>query len=516
MKTPDTMQSALTIPDGDRVRAEVAVVGLGAGGSMAFHDLACAGIDVVAIELGSWHPTDEMTRREEQMLPQLFMEGASRATQDLAIRVLQGKGVGGSTLHNTNLCKRLPPSLLDMWSAEYGLSDLVTSQLTRDFEDVERLLNVHPVPPERVNRNNDLLDRGARALGWHTARLDHNRDGCKQSGFCELGCPNNGKQNAAKVLIPPSLSAGGRILTEARVDRIAHDGQRATALHVTACEPLTYREPSRFVVEADTIILAASATNSAALALQSKLPDPHSLTGTNLHMHPGAFVVGLFDEPVYSWQGVPQSMESTQFLTLRNPEADGSVWLVSGAAHPSSAAALMPGFGPAHGAMMRQYPHCAVLIAMLHDHSSGRVLPGDGGEHVQLHYRLGDHDRRALAQGLREGARLFLAAGARVAMIPTAPPRFVRHDREIEAIDASLIAPFSPSLVAVHPMSTMWMGSDPRRSVVDATGRHHHLSNLYVADGSLFPTSIGGPPQIPIYVMGRHVARAVMHAQKAS
>jgi choline dehydrogenase-like flavoprotein len=35
--------------------------------------------------------------------------------------------------------------------------------------------------------------------------------------------------------------------------------------------------------------------------------------------------------------------------------------------------------------------------------------------------------------------------------------------------------------------------------VTDPTGRHHHLENLYVFDGSLFPTSIGANPQLSIY-----------------
>jgi len=39
----------------------------------------------------------------------------------------------------------------------------------------------------------------------------------------------------------------------------------------------------------------------------------------------------------------------------------------------------------------------------------------------------------------------------------------------------------------------------PRQAVVDAAGRHHQLANLYVLDGSLFPTSIGANPQLSIY-----------------
>ena len=43
------------------------------------------------------------------------------------------------------------------------------------------------------------------------------------------------------------------------------------------------------------------------------------------------------------------------------------------------------------------------------------------------------------------------------------------------------------------------MGDDPKRSVTNCDGKFHHLDNLYVMDGSLFPTSIGANPQLSIY-----------------
>jgi choline dehydrogenase-like flavoprotein len=48
------------------------------------------------------------------------------------------------------------------------------------------------------------------------------------------------------------------------------------------------------------------------------------------------------------------------------------------------------------------------------------------------------------------------------------------------------------------------------RSVVDLDGRHHHLDNLYVFDGSLFPTSIGANPQLSIYGIVARLASALV------
>ncbi len=59
-------------------------------------------------------------------------------------------------------------------------------------------------------------------------------------------------------------------------------------------------------------------------------------------------------------------------------------------------------------------------------------------------------------------------------------------------------------VVSAHVMGGCPMGPDPARALVDERGRHHHVANLSVHDGSLFPTSIGANPQLSIYA---HAAR---------
>jgi len=492
---------------------EVAVVGLGAGGGMIFHELARAGLDVVGVEMGEYLRPEEVSPREDEMMPRLFQESGARATDDFSVSLLQGKGVGGSTVHNTNLCKRLPAPILEQWEAEYGLEWATSEALQEDFAYVEDLLEVRRIPDERVNANNRALERALDALGWEGGRLKHNRhhEDCRQSGFCEIGCPNNGKQNAAKVLVPGGLEAGGRVLTHARVDEILTRSGRARGLRGVAADPVSGREGDEFLIRADEVCVAASATGSAALLQQSGIPDPENLAGTNLHVHPGATVIGLFDgpddDPIRNWIGNPQSVDCTEFLQL-GPDARHRAWIVPGAAHPAGAAMFAPGFGASHGEMMKKYPHFAALIVMLHDHTGGRVRPGRG-EQVNIHYSLDADDYRQLATGLRGAARLMLAGGAREAVIPTSPPRRISTESDLEAIAPTNLGPLDPPLAAVHPMSTLWMGDDPADSVVDPRGHHHHVDGLWVADGSLFPTSIGGPPQIPIYTMGRRVARAI-------
>ena len=62
---------------------------------------------------------------------------------------------------------------------------------------------------------------------------------------------------------------------------------------------------------------------------------------------------------------------------------------------------------------------------------------------------------------------------------------------------------------SAHVMGGCAMGSDLRESVVDESGRHHHVANLSVHDGSIFPTSIGANPQLSIYAQAARMASAL-------
>jgi GMC oxidoreductase len=257
-------------------------------------------------------------------------------------------------------------------------------------------------------------------------------------------------------------------------------------------------------VRARVVVLAASAVGSAALARKSGLPDPHGQLGRGLRLHPGAVVAGTFEREIEGWHGIPQSYECTEHLS-HEEGSDKRVWIVTAFAHPIGAAAALPGFGAAHMASMRAYPKLAVLTAMVHDETSGEVGVDDAGRPV-LHYRMTPGDRAQLAKGLAACARILLAAGAREVSIPAIPPRRATTMAALDALDLSFVRPHAVPLTAVHPMGTMRMGEDAKSSVVSSTGEHHQVRGLFVADGSLFPTSIGTPPQISIYAFALHLA----------
>lgn len=502
------IHDAAHLPVPATLKAGLCVIGSGPGGATAAAVAAEAGLDVVLLEAGALVTPGEMNQREEDMFPRLYWHAGARTTVDRAVHIHQGRGLGGSSLHNINLCKRIPEVIRARWHREQPLERLDAAAWDALYDEVERLIGVSEIPAAMRSRHNDLLRRGCEALGWAGGPLAHNRTGCIGSGFCEIGCAFDAKNNALKVMIPRAVAAGATVLTHCQAVRIAHRGGRVEAVEAVALDATTGRPRGTVTIRAEQVCVAASATGTPALLLRSGVPDPSERTGRNLRIHPAVVAAGDFDEPVRAWEGIPQSWECTEWLDFGEDEDAHRLWIVTAFGHPMGVATMMPGHGEAHRAVMERYAHLGVFTAMLHDHTAGRVEP-EGDLDVAIDYWPDAADRRELMFGLAACARLLLAAGARRVLVPGSPVRVLRPGDDPASLADRPLERGDLDLTAVHPMASVPMGDDPRRAPIDGRGRHHHVDGLWVADGSLFPSSIGVPPQVSIYALGLHVGRAL-------
>ena len=506
--------STLTLPL--TIEADLCVIGSGAGGSSAATAAAEAGLRVVVLESGAFVPPESMTQREEEMLPQLLKANGGQTSADRAIKIHQGRAVGGSTVHNINLCGRIPEPIRKEWARDHGLEHLPAERWESLYQTVEELLGVSAVPEALWNRHNRLLGEGASALGWRHGGLKHNRTGCVGSGFCLLGCAYDAKNNAAKVLLPRLVAKGGQVLSRCQAVRIEHRRGHVEGVWDIALDPVHRRPLGHVSIRAPRVCVSASATGTAALLIRSKVPDPTGLTGSTLRIHPAPVAAGEFADPVRAWEGIPQTVECTEHLDfgaahpetgLPPTEPGNRTWIVPAFAHPVGTATMVPGLGSAHRQLMESYERLAVFTPMIHDQTKGRVKPqGDLG--LRIHYRPNEADRKEVAFGLVASAKLLFAAGARKVLVPAGGLRELVPEDNLDALQAEIAAD-PPELTAVHPMGTVPMGDDPSRAPVGSDGKHHHLDGLWVADGSLFPTSIGVPPQVSIYAMGLHVGGGI-------
>jgi choline dehydrogenase-like flavoprotein len=164
---------------------------------------------------------------------------------------------------------------------------------------------------------------------------------------------------------------------------------------------------------------------------------------------------------------------------------------------------------------MRELAHMQVVIALLRDgfhpeSPGGSVGLRSDGTPV-LDYPLTDYLWDGARRAFATMAEIQFAAGAKTVMpVHAAAASFTSWRDARAGIAALSLAPQVATVVSAHVMGGCALGPDPRRSAVDPTGRHHEVENLYVFDGSLFPTSIGANPQLSIYAVSAKLASGLV------
>jgi choline dehydrogenase-like flavoprotein len=489
--------------------AQVCVVGSGAGGSVVAAELAAAGKSVVLLEEGRYWTSEKFTQREEEMYPRLYRERGTKPTADYTVLVSQGRAVGGSTLASFCLCFRTPHQILAHWAERFGLDGLSHEALFGYFERVEERIGVKEMGPADLNANNRVLLRGADRLGFRGHFPRHNRTDCLGCGYCAIGCAYDRKGDALTTYIAAASKAGARVVPDAHVDRVRHE--RGVVLGVSGRVGRS-KGGMRFALEVDapTVVLAAGALESPMLWFRSGLPDRDRLAGRNLHLHPYVVVAGLFDETIASWEGIPHSYVVDEFLNL-DKSIDGGYLAIAASAQPIATAALLPGLGPDHRRLMEAYARTAGVAFFLHDRSRGEVKPDARGQAV-IEYRLEDADKQDVMSAMRRGCEILFAAGAKSVVLPYNDMVELHQRSEIGVIEERGILANDPLFLSFHPQGTLPMGSSPKISMVDAYGAAHAVKGLYVADASVFPTSVAVPPQITVMALASRTAERIAQA----
>lgn len=477
------------------VRCDACVVGSGAGGATAALSLARAGLDVAIVEEGGYFRRADFRPDPMAMMQTLYRDGGAMAALGAPhIPIAVGCCVGGSTTINGGTCWRTPPAKLVAWAEALQDPGLGPDAMGPLFQEIEADLGVAEVPPTVLGEAHRVFLEGARSLGIRHGVVRRNAPGCKGSGFCPFGCPSGGKLSMEASYIPRALEAGARLHTWTRAVALERRGD--------AIRAVVARTPSGQAVrvEADVFLLACGAPHTPLLLLENGLGGPR--VGRNLLVHPCAKVVATFDRPIDPWRGVVQGAYVDEWQ-------DEGILLLTGVVPPEFLAMSLEGVGEEHLRAMQRYRCSSMGGVLVSDSSTGRVRRGPSGAPL-LTYRMQPVDLRRAVRGVALAARVFLAGGAREVAVPLRGAPRLRTSEEAARLESAVVEPHALEVISVHPMGTAAMARTPDRGVTDSHGRVHGWKNLYVADGSLLPTSIGVNPQITIMALALRVARGVV------
>lgn len=482
---------------------DVVIVGSGPGGGAAAQVLAEAGLSVLVLEQGP--ATSRFRPNQDQTARYHMQEGGTVVAEGKTLfPIAAGRGVGGGTLINSALSFRTPDAVLDEWERTLKDDFWGIANVGAALDTVSEIVGVCITPEEVAGENNKLIARGVEKLGYEGGLAPRSTPGCKGCGICNYGCPTMGKASANLTFLPRAVNAGATIQADTDVVEILVEGGRAVGVRGVVRHPDSQEEVGQLTVKAPIVLLSAGAIGTPRLLWYSGVAELASgATGKGLHIHPGGAVLGVCDERIELWKG------ATQGAYCHVPGLPGVLPHTFTA--PPEVVLSAAGFvGPRLAEGLDLLPHLCGLIVLVSDKGTGEVRAHPNGR-AKIAYDFADKDLERAKLGLVASAKILRAGGAKRFLGPVHGLGI--HDT-VESFEAALASRIVTDFVmySAHPMSSCRMGLDPQTSVIDPRGEVHGIPGLYIADASIFPTSIGVNPQLTTMATATLIARRILES----
>ena len=479
------------------------IVGSGAAGATAARILSDASSSIAVVEEGPAVDATQFEDRTFASLRRLYRDmGAQVARGRAYIPVLQGSCLGGSTVVNSAIMWRLPEDVWTTWDRDHSLGRaLPLEELHRHWDQIEAELSVGPTPRDVWGGNNSLMERAGQVMRISAGPMRRAVRDCRGSARCQAGCPFDAKQSMALTYLPYAERRGTTLFTRARADGVVVEGGRAVAVEGRLGHAPAGRRNPRFRLHArKAVLVAASAIQTPGLLRRSGVRSPH--LGAHLQVHPGASLIGVFDQQVDMWFGATQGFESDQH------RRDGRFKIESVSLSPELLFARLPGVGPRWARNIAQASHMAMWAVDLRAEAEGAV--GGRAGRTLIRYGPGPRDMANLRAGLRLTAEMLFAAGAREVLpgIHGVPERITRPD-DVALIGSGPDDPRAYVFSISHMFGTARMARHKEAGVVGPDFAVHGIDNLFVVDSSVFPTNTGVNPQLSIMGLAMHAANGI-------
>lgn len=527
---------------------QVCIIGSGAGGGVMAEQLALAGIDVVVLERGKDRgPADFLQQTElgAMLRPEFFVpdyletqRGAEGEAAQPGRFSMIAQTVGGSTVHWGSWSWRFLPEEMQratLWGGVPGASladwPITYDELAPFYTQAEQVLGLsgtagsnpfgapidepYPNPAHVYRPASRLIEKGAKTRGLTpfpipmaiNSRSNGGRPKCMNGGFCAgFGCPVHAKASPLSIHLPRALATGRcKVIADARVSEVVVDSEnRARAVR------FVIPNGEEREIKANQVIVAAGSIGSAQVLLASKsarypqgLANSSDQVGRNLMCHIFAQTNFEMSEPSNSVVGPPGNIAVDDFHA-----SDAKRGFVGGAVIGEAMEAMPLGsalkagsyLGSQHrawGAPLREYlgkfPYIGGTVAI------GEDLP-QATNRVDLDPSVRDN------LGLPVPRITHARHENDIRLV-----RYFEQQQEQIAEAGGAVKVWSTDFTKIgtgsgHIMGTCRMGEDPRTSVLNRWCQTHDVENLWVVDGSFFPTSGGYNPTLTIFANAYRVA----------
>ncbi len=502
---------------------DIIIIGTGAAGGTLARVLAPSGKKVLVLERGGFLPRE----KENWDAEAVYGRDRYRTAEEWydkdgnPFRPFTHYFVGGNTKFYGSAHYRLRERDFDEVEHKGGISPewpLKYSDFEPYYTEAEKLFDVHglrdtdpteppsdspfPFPPISHEPRIAEIGEALKAKGLHPAyqplglklnEANRSLSECVRCETCDgFPCMVNAKADGDVNGIRPTMMYPNVTLkTHAKVTRLHTD---ATGKKVTAVE--TQINGETYLFSADIVVVSAGALNSAVLLLRSAneqhpngLANSSDLVGRNFMRHKICALVSLGLRPNPTVYSKTMAINDYYWGEADFPYPMGHIQTL-GDVNAERAATSSPPFIPSK------------LIPMaIFKAAAARTTPW-----FLIGEDLPDLNNRIRLEGAGEESKIVLE------YTPNNDEAFNRLIERWKGVLKSL-DPLSVTFTTEmelkdvgHQCGTCRFGEDPQTSVLDLNCQTHDVDNLYVVDGSFFPSSAALNPTLTIVANAIRVA----------
>ena len=503
---------------------DIIIIGTGAGGGTLAYRLAKSGKQILILERGSFLPrekenwdTVEVFQKDRYHTEEFWYDKKGKS-----FKPGTSYYVGGNTKVYGGALFRLRERDFEQIEHVGGISPewcLKYADFAPYYQEAEELYQVHgrqgldPTEPKRQSEyafppishepriqeiHDDLQARGLNPFNLPLAvrlnEVDRLMSSCIRCDTCDgFPCLVNAKSDADVTCIRPSLDQENiTLITEAKVVKL---NTNEAGTEVTGVETEIKGEVQIF--SANIVVVACGAINSAILLLQSAnekhpqgLANSSDLVGRNFMKHQNGAIVGISAKPN------PSKFQKTIGI-------NDFYWGEEGFNHPMGHVQML---GKVNQDMMAMDAPKFAPGKALHDLASHSVdwwltsedLPDPdnrvrvAGDKIFLDYT--DNNTQAFDRLMKRWVSILKSIDCGETIIPLS--LYFRKRIPIQGV--------------AHQVGTCRFGEDPATSVLDIDCRTHDVNNLYVVDGSFFPSSGAVNPSLTIMANALRVGDRIL------
>jgi cholesterol oxidase len=515
-------------------RFDAIVIGSGFGGSINALRLASAGRRTLVLERGQRYRPGEFPRditNVERLFWRYPRHARFRGLYEVrffsGLAAVVASGVGGGSLIYANIHIRPDPDVFDdpRWPASVN-----RGSLDRHYDSVAKMLAVAPVPATLHLKKRDAFVRAAQQLGRPIFDPDEavkwagpdepTRASCRLCTQCEFGCQYGAKSTLDLTYLAQAERLGAEVCSDAYVTAIAPaDGGYVVTYRNTSVNPAR-RTPESVFARRVVVCAGTLGTNELLLRcrdltrtlplLSARLGHGYSANGDFLGSvcgsanpldpwhRPDVTSVIHFDNVRHSFTMAAPTFSRPVMDVLASMGQPNVRWLrwlspvVWWFADRLLVAAFRHGFiraRPPSGQSRAADPaRMTNLFAIGRDNANGR-----------LHLRNGQLD--VVWDYARENEVLIA--------------NMTRAMGEVSQAYEGTFAPLATwelfrRIITVHSLGGCHLSDSRHSGVVSPYGEVHRYPGLFVADGSVIPTSIGFHPAMTISAVSERIAEAVV------